>query len=149
METDIAGKVLAAEQRVNGFWLGFAFHGNQIKFAWVYDLCADTELSAPAKLTATATALKLAGRKGHFKATHKAIGALCGMTQRTVRRAADELACQNYWEIRSTDRGGGANVYTIIPPDERLELWLEVERGYKQDCREWLDAELANLNDAD
>jgi hypothetical protein len=32
LETDIAGKVLAAEQRVNGFWLGFAFHGNQIKF---------------------------------------------------------------------------------------------------------------------
>jgi hypothetical protein len=32
LETDITGKVLAAEQRVNGFRLGFAFHRNKIKF---------------------------------------------------------------------------------------------------------------------
>jgi hypothetical protein len=32
LETDISGKVLATEQRVNGFWLGFPFYRNQIKF---------------------------------------------------------------------------------------------------------------------
>lgn len=114
-------------------------NGNHVKFAWLYDLCADTKLSAPAKLVATLTVLKLAGRKGHFKATHKAIGALCGMKYMTVRRAADDIYRENYWDI--TDTSGGANVYTIIPPDERMELWKDAVREYQEDCRDWLDAE--------
>jgi DNA-binding transcriptional ArsR family regulator len=129
-------------------------NGNQQKFAWIYDLGANTSLSAPAKTVATLTALKLAGHKGYFKATHKAIANLCGMTHRTVRRAIDELADQNYWDIGSTDRGGGANFYRIIPPEDRLELWLDVEkefvedwldaqREYKRLCERWLNAEYA------
>jgi hypothetical protein len=112
--------------------------GNQQKFAWIYDLGADKELSAPAKTVATLTALKLAGHKGYFKATHKAIANLCGMTYRTVRRAVDELAYQNYWDIQTL--AGGANICTIIPPAERIELWLDEEDDYRQRYRRWLDA---------
>jgi hypothetical protein len=116
-------------------------NGNQQKFAWIYALGADTTLSAPAKTVATLTALKLAGHKGHFKATHKAIANLCGMTYRTVRRAADELAYQNYWDIGSGAGAGAANVYLIIPPDERIEMWLDAEGDHRSLCRRWLDAE--------
>lgn len=28
-------------------------------------------------------------------------------------------------------------MYTIIPPDERMELWKIAEREYEQHCREW------------
>jgi hypothetical protein len=112
--------------------------GNQQKFAWIYALGADTSLSAPAKTVGALTTLKLAGHNGYFKATHKHIAALCGMTHRTVRRAVDELAYQYYWDI--TGSSGGTNTYTIIPPEDRLEIWLDAEKDFIQD---WLDAERA------
>jgi hypothetical protein len=131
-------------------------NGNQQKFAWIYALGADTSLSAPAKIVATLTALKLAGHKGHFKATHKHIAALCGMNHRTVRRAVDELADQNYWDVGDGGASGVANTYIIWPPDERLELWLEAEkdfveewldaqREYKRLCERWLNAEYTEV----
>jgi hypothetical protein len=112
--------------------------GNQQKFAWIYDLGANKELSATAKTVATLAALKMAGQKGHFKASHKAIADLCGMSHRTARRAVDELFDRWYWEVESG--AGGANTYTIIPPDERLEMWLDEERDWENECRKWEQA---------
>jgi putative sterol carrier protein len=114
-------------------------NGNQQKFAWIYALGADKTLSAPAKTVATLTALKLAGHKGYFKATHKHIAALCGMTYITVRRAADELYREKYWDIDAAS--GGTNTYFIIPPADRIEDWLDAERDHRQLCQKWLSAE--------
>jgi hypothetical protein len=127
--------------------------GNKQKFAWIYAMAADTKLSDSAKLVGTMSALKLAGRKGYFKATHKALANLCGMTYRTVRRAVDELSRENYWSIDATS--GGANEYFIIHPDERVDAWYQAiadyrrayqawvnaESNYKRSCGKWLDAE--------
>jgi hypothetical protein len=127
--------------------------GNKQKFAWIYAMAADTKLSDSAKLVGTMSALKLAGRKGHLKATHKALANLCGMSHRTVQRAVAELDRENYWNIDA--RSGGANEYFIIHPDERVEewdyaaadyrrayqAWVNAESNYKRRCDKWLDAE--------
>lgn len=116
-----------------------AVEGNQQKFAWLYALLGDTEISATAKTVGIGTALKLAGRKGYFKATRKAIANLCGLSLSTVNRAFVELAGNNYWGIDY--KTGGANIYTLIMPDRRLEMWLASESEYQRQCRKWLWAE--------
>lgn len=113
-----------------------AVEGNQQKFAWIYELMSDTSLSAAAKTVGVGTALKMAGRKGYFKATRKAISSLCGMSLSTINRAFVELAAQYYWGIEY--KIGGANVYTLIMPERRLELWLASESKYDRQVRKWL-----------
>lgn len=84
-------------------------------------------------------ALNLAYSKGCIRATRKHLGRLSGLSDATVKRAVAELAEQNYWCIDHTS--GGANLYTLITPNERVQLWLEDESKRKQDFQRWLNAE--------
>ena len=45
---------------------------------------------------------------------------------------------QKYWDI---EENSGANIYYLIPPAERMELWEAEKREWEMECRQWLDAE--------
>jgi hypothetical protein len=122
--------------------------GNKNKFAWLYDVYADPAVSLKAKVVGPACALKLAGRKGFFKATRKAIANLCGTSHATVRRALDDLTAQKYLTVEKGEGASAANTYHLILPAQRLAQWLDAEKGYERDVasaehaiRSWLFAE--------
>jgi len=128
--------------------------GNKNKFAWVYDVYADPAVSLKAKVVGPACALKLAGRKGFFKATRKAIANLCGTSQATVRRALDDLAAQNYLTVEKGEGAGAANTYRLILPAQRYEKWLDVEAASRRESERaknamsnWLYAENKYLDE--
>lgn len=109
------------------------------KMAWVKAVGADPAISSSAARVAMTAALNLAYNKGCIRATRKHLGKLSGLSDATVKRAVAELAEQHYWYIDHTS--GGANLYTLIPPDERLRLWLEEESGENQKIQRWLNTE--------
>ncbi len=114
-------------------------NGQRDKFAWIYAVLADSEVSHSAARMAVAAAFKKAGRKGFLKASRKELGQLSGQTARNAQRGINELAEKNYWAIESST--GGASTYTLIPPDARLQIWLDAERKYKRDYELWLHEE--------
>lgn len=112
---------------------------NKQKIEWVKEVGADPAISSAAARVAAMAALNLAYSKGCIRATHRHLGKLSGLPGRSVRRAVAELAEQYYWEIDATN--GGANLYTLITPDERLQLWLDAEDDHTEEWRAWLRAE--------
>lgn len=112
---------------------------NKQKIEWVKEVGADPAISSAAARVAAMAALNLAYSKGCIRATHRHLGKLSGLPGRSVRRAVAELAEKYYWEIDATN--GGANLYTLIAPEERLQLWLDAEDDHKEEWRAWLRAE--------
>jgi hypothetical protein len=120
--------------------------GNKNKFAWFYEMLADTEVSNAAKVVGTGCVMKMAGRKGFFKTTYKAVAALCGMSQATARRALADLIARRYLDAELV--GGAASTYHLILPAQRLAQWLDREKEYNDGIasaehamRSWLFAE--------
>lgn len=113
--------------------------GNKDKFAWFYAMNADPTVSIAAKAVGGVCVMKLAGRKGHFKATYKFIANLCGTSQRTVRRALADLIDKRYLHADICE--GSASTYYLNPPVQRLQVWLDAEWDYKHDIERWLNAE--------
>ena len=120
--------------------------GNKDKFAWFYDMLADPTVSIAAKVVGTGCCMKMAGCKGHFKTTRKAVANLCGISQATVRRGLADLIDKRYLDAELVD--GAASTYHLIYPAQRYEEWLEAEQKYnceikraEHQIREWLWAE--------
>lgn len=105
--------------------------GNKNKFAWFYDMLADPTVSLAAKVVGTGCCMKLAGRKGHFKATRKAIANLCGISQSTVRRGLADLIDKHFLEADIHE--GAASTYYLILPAQRWESWLNAESEYENE----------------
>jgi hypothetical protein len=106
------------------------------KMAWVKAVLADTKLGDAPKTVGVAAALNLAYSKGQFRATYRELGRLSGKTARGAEKAAYVLAEKRYWWIDQNP--GGANLYELTPPAQRLEIWLDAEHDQIED---WLDAE--------
>ncbi len=128
--------------------------GNQDKFAWFYAMLADPEVSLKGKAVGAGCVMKMAGHKGHFKATRKAIANLCGTSIATVRRALDDLIDKRYLNVEYGEGSNAANTYHLIFPVQRCEEWLEAETEYKREThraewkiRNWLFAESKWLNE--
>jgi len=126
--------------------------GNKNKFAWFYEMLADPSVSLAAKVVGTGGCMKMAGRKGHFKATRKAIANLCGISQSTVRRGLADLIDKRFLDADLV--GGAANTYYLILPAQRLAQWLVAEQEYKRAIAHaewamsrWLYAEKKWLDD--
>ena len=113
--------------------------GNKDKFAWFYAMLADRKVTNAGKAVGAGCVMKLAGSKGHFKATRKAIANLCGMSQATARLGLASLIDNRY--LRADLVEGAASTYYLIHPDAREQLWLDAERDYKRAIHEWLYAE--------
>ncbi len=107
--------------------------GNKDKFAWFYDMLADTEVSNAAKVVGSGCVMKMAGRKGHFKATRKAIATLCGISQATVRRGLADLITLRYLTVELGEGSGAANTYYLKLTAQRYEEWLTAEWEYRQE----------------
>ena len=105
--------------------------GNKEKFAWFYVMNADPTVSIAAKAVGGVCVMKLAGHKGHFKATYKSIANLCGISQRTVRRALADLVDKRYLHAELVE--GAASTYYLNPPAQRLQDWLDAEWDYQRD----------------
>ena len=127
--------------------------GNKDKFAWFYEMLADTEVSNAAKVVAAGCVMKMAGRKGYFKATRKAIANLCGMSPATVRRGLDDLMARRYLQVEIGEGSGAANTYHLILPAQRLAQWLTEETRHRNaiardedQIRKWLFAEKRYLD---
>ena len=125
-----------------------ARQGNKDKFAWFYAMMADPEVSLKGKAIGAACVMKMAGHKGHFKATRKAVANLCGTSIATVRRALDDLIDTRYLDVEYGEGAGAANTYTLISPAQRCEEWLNAETEYQRGMaraenkmRNWLHAE--------
>lgn len=106
----------------------------QEKVAWMKAVGADPNLSSAAARLGVMAALHLAYAKGYIYANRDELGQLSGLSVRSVTRAAAELAQQHYWRI---DSKPGANKYTLVLPNDRLELWLEAERKWGSLARQW------------
>jgi len=122
--------------------------GNQDKFAWFYAMYADTEVSNAAKVVGAGCVMKMAGQKGYFKATRKAIANLCGISQATVRRGLDDLMGKRYLDVQLGEGSGAANTYHLILPAQRYEEWLNAESAHEREIADanrvvesWLFAE--------
>lgn len=115
--------------------------GNKDKFAWFYAMMADPTVSIKAKAIGAACIVKWAGRKGYFKATHKAIAQLCATSQTTVRRALADLIDLRYLTVELGQRSGAANTYTLKLPAQRYEEWLKAEDEYRRVIERWLYTE--------
>jgi hypothetical protein len=120
--------------------------GNKDKFAWFYAMMADTEVSNAAKVVGSGCVMKMAGSKGHFKTTRKAVAALCGISQATVRRGLADLIDKRYLDADLVE--GAASTYTLILPAQRYEGWLAAEREFEREVERanyafesWLYAE--------
>ena len=105
--------------------------GNKNKFAWFYEMLADPSVSLAAKVVGTGCCMKMAGRKGHFKATRKAIANLCGISQSTVRRGLADLIDKRFLDADVAE--GAANTYHFILPAQRLAQWLVAEKEYERE----------------
>lgn len=122
------------------------------KFNWSRDVSADPHLSQAAKHLAARMAIDKFGPNGAARATQKELAKICGTTIRTVRRATTELGDGSYWDVAQL---GGANRYTLIPSDERVERWNDARRQWesirrkwdkwKSDCGRWLEKEAQHL----
>lgn len=104
------------------------------KFNWSRDVSADPHLSQAAKHLAARMAIDKFGTSGTARATQKELANICGTTIRTIRRATTELGEGSYWDVAQL---GGANRYTLIPPDERVERWNDARRQWESICRKW------------
>ena len=120
--------------------------GNKNKFAWFYEMLADETVSLAAKVVGTGCVMKMAGRKGHFKTTRKAVANLCGISQSTVRRGLADLIAKRFLEADLVD--GAASTYYLILPAKRLQERLDKERELQvesaraeQETGRWLWAE--------
>ncbi|MBI2696151.1 hypothetical protein [Mycobacterium nebraskense] len=107
---------------------------NLAKFDWSRDVSADPHLSQAAKHLASRMAIDKFGPNGTARATQKELARICGTTIRTIRRATTELGYGNYWDVVQL---GGANRYTLVPPDERVERWYAACRQWDSICRKW------------
>ena len=120
--------------------------GNKNKFAWFYEMLGDPTVSLAAKVVGTGCVMKMAGRKGHFKATRKAIANLCGCSQSTVRRGLADLIAKKF--LHDDTHEGAASTYYLILPAQRWEMWFHEESEYERDTahaqremKRWLFAE--------
>ncbi|GAB4720243.1 hypothetical protein MAHJHV65_45230 [Mycobacterium avium subsp. hominissuis] len=104
------------------------------KFNWSRDVSADPHLSQAAKHLAARMAVDKFGTNGTARATQKELAKICGTTIRTIRRATTELGDGSYWDVAQL---GGANRYTLIPPDDRVERWNAARRQWESICRKW------------
>jgi DNA-binding MarR family transcriptional regulator len=109
------------------------------KFDWVRDIAADTTLRDSTKLLAALAAIDKLGANGHFRATRKELGRLCGMHPNTVSRAIAQLERANYWDVEPGR--GDTNTYTPILRDDRREMWFDAQSDHRKLCGEWLNAE--------
>ncbi|MGV0991100.1 MAG: hypothetical protein ACOYB7_02495 [Mycobacterium sp.] len=120
--------------------------GNKDKFAWLYAMMADPTVSIAAKVVGAGCAMKMAGSKGHFKATRKAVANLCGISQATVRRGLADLIDKRFLDVDLVE--GAANTYHLIFPAQRCQEWWKAEWEYEQETAradaqisDWLYAE--------
>jgi hypothetical protein len=113
--------------------------GYRAKAAWFDDLADAPSLSTRAKWVGTRAAWKKAGHKGHFRATIKEIAKLCGVSIATAERAAAELTARHYW---AAENKPGANIYTLVAPDDRQQWERRVTQWLENEARHnWLEAE--------
>ena len=79
------------------------------------------------------------GSNGSFKATQKELAKICGASAAAVRREIKELADENYWAAENL---AGANRYTIIPQNERQQMWSDAERDWQRQVHKWAAAKM-------
>jgi hypothetical protein len=114
--------------------------GQASKAAWIKAVGADRELTGSTKVVGVMAAFHHGySLQKPIRATRRYLGRLAGVGDATVKRAIKELTAQKYWTVDVNT--GGANIYTIIPPDKRAGLWLTAESEWRREYEKWLFAE--------